>query len=50
MSYLCLQQERNQTALSVIWQFLTPDARVQLKHLCPVFESEKYVALSNALF
>ncbi|NEO17715.1 MAG: hypothetical protein F6K59_37365 [Moorea sp. SIO3F7] len=40
-------QERNKTASQVIWHFSTPDARVKLKHLYPVFEDED-MAESNA--
>ena len=43
------QKERNQTASLVIWKFLTPDARVKLKHLYPVFEEEESIE-SNAQF
>ena len=35
------QKERNQTASTVIWMFTTSDARVNLKHLYPVFEEEE---------
>lgn len=35
------QKERNQVASKVSWQFSTEDARVKLKHLYPVFESEE---------
>jgi len=41
------EQERNKTASQVIWHFSTPDARVKLKHLYPVFEDEE-MAESNA--
>lgn len=41
------QQERNQTASKVSWQFSTNDARVKLQHLYPVFEEEESVE-SNA--
>ena len=34
------QEERNQSAAKVVWQFSTKDARVKLKHLYPVFEQE----------
>ena len=34
------QQERNQSAAKVVWQFATVDARIKLKHLYPVFEVE----------
>ena len=37
------QKERNQTASKVIWKFSTPDARVKLKHLYPVFEEEESI-------
>ena len=43
------QKERNQTASKVVWKFSTEDARVKLKHLYPVFESEEAVE-SNAQF
>ena len=35
------QQERNQSVAKVVWQFTTEDARVKLKHLYPVFETDE---------
>lgn len=35
------QQQRNQLASKVIWKFSTPDARVKLKHLYPIFENSE---------
>ncbi|WP_341531299.1 hypothetical protein WKK05_07515 [Nostoc sp. UHCC 0302] len=37
---LAWQQERNCTASKVIWRFTTDDARVKLKHLYPIFETQ----------
>jgi hypothetical protein len=34
------QQSRNQSASQVIWKFSTNDARLKLKHLYPIFESD----------
>ncbi|NEO17845.1 MULTISPECIES: IS630 family transposase [unclassified Moorena] len=35
------QQERNNACAKVVWQFTTEDARVKLKHLYPVFETDQ---------
>ncbi|RCJ40875.1 hypothetical protein A6769_39370 [Nostoc punctiforme NIES-2108] len=43
------QQEPNRTASKVVWQFTTEDARVKLKHLYPVFETDG-IEDSNASF
>lgn len=43
------QQERNSTTSKVIWHFTTEDARVKLKHLYPIFETQE-VGNSNATF
>ncbi len=42
------QKQRNCTASKVIWRFTTEDARLKLKHLYPVFETEE-IAKPNAL-
>jgi hypothetical protein len=43
------QQERNSTASKVTWHFTTEDARVKLKHLYPVFETDE-IGDPNATF
>lgn len=43
------QQQRNSTASKVIWRFTTEDARVKLKHLYPIFETDE-TGDSNATF
>lgn len=35
------QQERNSTTSKVIWHFTTEDARIKLKHLYPVFDTDE---------
>lgn len=42
------QKQRNCTASKVIWRFTTEDARLKLKHLYPLFETEE-IAKPNAL-
>lgn len=42
-------KERNLTASKVIWHFSTDDARVKLKHLYPVFETEEHQELSTPI-
>jgi len=43
------QQQRNRTASKVIWHFTTEDARVKLKHLYPIFETQE-TGEDNATF
>jgi hypothetical protein len=43
------QQQRNSTTSKVIWHFTTEDARVKLKHLYPVFETDE-IGNSSATF
>jgi hypothetical protein len=43
------QNERNRNASKVIWRFTTEDARIKLKHLYPVFETNE-IPVSNAPF
>ncbi|BAY76778.1 transposase [Nostoc linckia NIES-25] len=43
------QKQRNSTTSKVIWHFTTEDARVKLKHLYPVFETDE-TGNSNAPF
>lgn len=43
------QNERNRNASKVIWRFTTEDARIKLRHLYPIFETDEALD-SNASF